>query len=133
MNRKELINDIAQKCVDKMMDFDDFNADWDEDGLSSASIHEHFDYNGCYVDCNYYYEHHYFGNDDETIEILLYPSNDKHHLERLTDAVQKAVEELMDVDDLLESIKDKLREASEDEWTSHGFRDEADYNNYRYR
>lgn len=66
------------------------------------------------------------------IECSIYPSNNKHSLENIEKAVNEWLKKNLDTDALLDGILDSVEDAYEDEWTSHGFRDEADYINYRY-
>ena len=72
-----------------------------------------------------------------SIDVILYGAESIHadrfkKLDRLQEAVQTYMGEHLDTDALIGVMRDKLREASEDEWEAHGFCDAADYYHYRY-
>jgi hypothetical protein len=74
---------------------------------------------------------------EATLEVILYGGEGKvknayKDLSNLEKAVTEYVDENLDTGELLDAMLDDLREAYEDEWQSHGFRDERDYLTWRY-
>lgn len=130
----ELVKAIGEKVIDELNGFDDYDIEFDEGDLYSASISANFGYeygnSGCDIECNVSWP----GGD---IEVNIYGCEGIHEkrykmLDRLEEAVSGYVDEHLDTDDLLSCIKDKYRNDSADEWEDHGFRDAADYYSWRY-
>lgn len=132
MNQRVLytINELAELCVDSLMNFEHYDLQDGEFGAFDAYASNTFTYKDCFVECSYSC---YCGNGrKEYIEILLNPANDKHHLVLLEDAVNEQVAETLNTDQLLDAIYERARSDSYDEWDDHGFRDAADYYSWRY-
>lgn len=132
MNQRVLntINELAELCVDSLMNFEDYDFEFDEDGACDVYASNSFTYKDCIVECSYSC---YGGNGrKEYIEILLNPANDKHYLGLLEEAVNLQVKETLNTDQLLDAINEQARSDYYDEWEEHGFRDAADYYSWRY-
>lgn len=140
MKRDELIKAIGDKLIDGIFEIDPDNYEYDPDpefGGFDASTHKCIPIevgNGC-CDVDFSVTWPYRGG--SSIEVILNGGEGKKektwkNLDRLNDAVESYVQEHLDTDDLLSAIKDDIREANEDEWESHGFRDAADYYHWRY-
>lgn len=132
MNKRveNTINELAELCIDSLTNFDDYTVEYEEEGLSYASVGTDFYYKDCNVECNYFCEVGY--RRKESIEILLNPDNPDHNLASLEAAVEAKVRESLDTDDLLDLIMEKHRKDTSDVWNDHGFRDAADYYSWRY-
>ena len=139
-NREELIKSIGDKIVDELFKKvnDEYSIEYDEYGFDCASINAQFGYeygNGyCDVSCYVSWK----SKSSADVECSLDGCEGKKEkcykkLDRLNDAVQVYVDEHLDTDELLEVIEDDHREACADEWECHGFRNEADYINWRYK
>lgn len=125
--RDEIIKEIGDLVINNLEHYDDYDCDWDEDGLTRASINTSFVYESCEIECNVWWDSHGCA---ET-ELLIYPEG-KKCLELLEKAVQQYVDEHLDADGILDSIEEDIRYSNADEWESHGFRDAQDYYNWRY-
>ena len=137
MNKKaeELVKAIGEEIIEKLNKLeDDFDYEYDEDGLYKASYGVSLTYNygnsccdiECSVDCKMY-----------EVECCIYGNEGIHkdrykNLECLEYAVNDYLEKNLDISNLRILMEEKVRESYEDEWESHGFRNAADYYSYRY-
>lgn len=64
-------------------------------------------------------------------ETIVEVVNDEHPNRDYTN-ITEWLEDQLQRCDVLDELADKVAEASEDEWQSHGFRDAQDYYNYRF-
>lgn len=64
-------------------------------------------------------------------ETIVEVVNDEHPSRDYTN-ITEWLEDQLQRCDVLDELADKVAEASEDEWQSHGFRDAQDYYNYRF-
>ena len=129
MKREEIIKEIFDKIEDALYEQDDFEIERDgEFGGIDASINVTVDYKTCQVQCDISYNAHR----EDWLELIIYPNNDKHDLTNLEEAVNDYFAKHFDMRSLLDAMEEKVIEAEEDEWTSHGFRDEADYLRWRF-
>lgn len=129
MNGKKLIEDIANKLVKDFYKLDDYDIEGDEYGLDSISVTVTFDVGKCQVEGYYWYDR--TRKERMGLEVNLYPEN-KHELPLVNEALDSKMDELFDLDDYKDAVLEKARDDNEDEWESHGFRDEADYLHWRY-
>lgn len=134
---KKLIKSIGDAIINEFDALDnEFNYEYDEDGLNNASYIVSFGYEYgdtvCDIDAGVYWG----SNREADVEVMLYANDGKFgkqkKLDRLEEAVQDYVNANLDTDAMLEAMEEQLRDASMDEWERHGFRDAADYYHYRY-
>ena len=131
MNQKvtTTIESIGNEVIDKFYEQDDFDIAMDfEYGGTDATIGVHFEFMDCEIDANVWYH----ANSKTEMEVLLYPKKNGHNLSLLEEAVNDYVKKNIFEWELLDSMREKARKASYDEWEEHGFRDAADYYHWRY-
>lgn len=129
MKRDEIINEIFDKVEEALYEQDEFEFTKDDEfGGTEASISASIDYKNCTIECMVSYHAH----SKDWLEVIIYPDNERHNLSNLEEAVNDYFEKNFDMKALLDVMEDKVIEAEEDEWTSHGFRNAQDYYNWRY-
>lgn len=127
-SRKEtIIKEIFDKLEDALYEQDGFDFEQKFDGVD-ASISASIDYKKCAIQC--IVSHH--AHNKNWMEVIIEPDNEKRSLTNLEEAVNDYFEKNFDMKALLDEMEDKVIENEEDEWTSHGFRNEADYYHWRY-
>lgn len=129
-SRKEtIIKEIFDKLEDALYEQDEFDIEKEvEFGGVEASISASIEYKNCTIECTVSYHAH----SKDWLEVIIYPDNEKHSFANLEEAVNDYFEKHFDMEALLDEMEDKVIENEEDEWTSHGFRNEADYYHWRY-
>lgn len=129
-SRKErIIKEIFDKVKEALYEQDDFEIEKDDEfGGIDASINVSVNYKSCCVKCDVSYHAH----NNNWLEVIIEHNNDKHDLSNLEEAANDYFEKHFDERSLLDAMEEKAIEACEDEWTSHGFRNAADYYHWRY-
>lgn len=129
-SRKEtIIKEIFDKLKDALYKQDEFDFEGDcEFGGVDASISASIEYKNATIQCIVSHNAH----NKDWMEVIIEPDNEKHSLANLEEAVNDYFEKNFDMKALLNEMEDKVIENEEDEWTSHGFRNEADYYHWRY-
>ena len=141
MERFKLIASLGEAIIEKLYELDDnytYEADCEFGGFEADCKTYCFEFeygNGrCEVEASVTWPY----GKSASLEVLLYGreghvENAYKVLSNLEKAVTDYLDEHLDTDDLLSVMIDDLKEAYEDEWQSHGFRDAADYYSWRYR
>jgi len=141
MNNKveKMVKAIGEKLIDELFELKNdykYEADPEFGGYEAFySISSGYEYGNAYADIECSVNWPYRGG--ATIEVIIYGAEGIHEkrykkLDRLQQAVQDYLNENLNTEDLIDAIVEDLREANEDEWESHGFRDASDYYHYRY-
>lgn len=127
-SRKEtIIKEIFDKLEDALYEQDEFDFEQKFGGVD-ASISASIEYKNCNIQCIVSHN----ARNKNWMEVIIEPDNEKHSLVKLEEAVNDYFEKNFDMKALLDVMEDKVIENEEDEWTSHGFRNEADYYHWRY-
>ena len=138
LNRKELITDIGERLTDAIYELNDsFEWDYDDDRDSRS--------NSCTACIKYKYggkEYHvqvwasWPHNGENTLEVDITGGKGKAGRWKYYDSLEQAVLEYLyahiTMSDLLSNLLEQIRDATDDEWERHGFRDAADYYSWRY-
>ena len=127
MKKGEVIKEIFDKLEDALYEQDEFDFEKKFCGVD-ASISASIEYKNTTIQCIVSYNPH----NKDWMEVIIEPDNEKHSLTNLEEAVNDYFEKNFDMKALLDVMEDKVIENEEDEWTSHGFRNEADYYHWRY-
>ena len=120
MNRNEIITDIGERLTDAIYELND-SFEWDFCEESGSRSHS----------CTACIKYEYGGKEYDVQVWACWP-----HIGKYYDSLEQAVVEYLNANlsmsDLLSSLLEQLRDSTEDEWESHGFRDAADYYHWRY-
>lgn len=129
-SRKEtIIKEIFDKLEDALREQDEFNFEQDgEFGGIDAGISASIEYKNATIQCIVSHNAH----NKDWMDVIIEPYNERHSLTNLEEAVNDYFEKNFNMKALLDVMEDKVIENEEDEWTSHGFRNEADYLHWRY-
>lgn len=126
----KVIENIGKKVLDFIYDLENNDYGFEggcyepENGISegaSVTIHGSIKIGGHEVTVGVW-------TDDKTVEVL-FENDDYENLEK---AVNDYVAGEIDYNELVGLAEEDMRESYMDEWQRNGFRDEADYNRYRY-
>lgn len=127
-SRKErIIKEIFDKVEEALYEQDEFDFEQKFGGVD-ASISASIEYKKCNIQCIVSHNAH----NKDWIEVIIEPDNENHSLANLEESVNDYFEKHFDMKALLDEMENKAIENEEDEWTSHGFRNEADYYHWRY-
>lgn len=127
MKRDEIVKEIFDKVEEALYEQDEFDFEQKFGGVD-ASISASIEYKNTTIQCIVSYHAH----NKNWMEVIIEPDNEKHSLANLEKAVNDYFEKNFDMKALLNEMEDKVIKNEEDEWTSHGFRNEADYYHWRY-
>ena len=138
MNRNEIITDIGERLTDALYELNDsFEWDYDDDRDSrsnSCSACIKYEYGGKKYDVQVWASWPHIG--DSSLEVEISGGKGKAGRWKYYDSLEQAVVEYLNenlsMSDLLSNLLEQIRDATEDEWESHGFRDAADYYSWRY-
>lgn len=140
MERFKLIASLGEAIIEKLYELDDnytYEADGEFGGFEASCSAYCFDFEygsgHCEVEATVTWPY----GKKASLEVLLYGSeghveNTYKDLSNLEEAVTGYLQEHLDTGELLDAMLDKMRGNEEDEWESHGFRDERDYLTWRY-
>ena len=124
----DYIKHLADGLLEKVYQFEDADAEYDEGYLYNASSHTCFEEGNLHI--NYWFS--YDGNNDY-MELEVFNLKNEHFYDRIADAVEAKILEEVKLCEIRNAFDDAWREAAmEDEWTRNGFRDAADYYHWRY-
>lgn len=127
---KNVIEKIGDWCIEQIFDFDRNECEYEsgcvepENGVyekPSVSVYAKEYFNGHFVNMS-------ANTSDNSVEILF--EDDEY--ENLEKAVNDYVAEKLDFDDLFYCARDDYEEHNMSIFERNGFRNEADYNHYRY-
>ena len=138
MKRNEIINDIGEQLIAAIYELNDsFEWDYDDDRDSrsnSCTACIKYVYGGKKYDVQVWASWPHIGENTLYVEII--GGKGKAGRWKYYDSLEQAVLEYLyaniSMSDLLSNLLEQIRDASEDEWERHGFRDAADYYSWRY-
>ena len=138
MNRNEIITDIGERLTDAIYELNDsFEWDYDDDRDSrsnSCTACIKYVYGGKKYDVQVWASWPHIG--ENTLYVEISGGKGKAGRWKYYDSLEQAVLEYLyaniSMSDLLSNLLEQIRDASEDEWERHGFRDAADYYSWRY-
>lgn len=126
--RKE-VSTMGERIIGKLFELDDYEYRRDEEVFYvEAYIAIALCYKSCEVECSVTWE----GDEIGKIECLLYPHDKKKELVNLEDAVNDYLQEHLDTKALLAAMEKMEDKDDMDIFQRNGFRDAADYYNWRY-
>lgn len=138
MKRNEIIADIGKQLIDDLYKLNDtFERDFcDESGTRSYSFRTRitYEYGGKEYEVQVWADWPHVG--ENTLEVEITGGCGKNGHWKYYDSLQQAIVAYLrtnlSMNELLSSLLEQMRDNTYDEWDDHGFRDEADYNNWRY-
>ena len=124
----DYIKHLASGLLEEVQKFDDVDAEYDEGYLLKATSRASFEEGNLHMDFRFSYEGH-----NDSMELEVCNLKNEHFYDRISDAVEARMLEEVHLCEIRNALDDNQCEAAmEDEWTSHGFRDAADYYHWRY-
>ena len=138
MKRNEIINDIGEQLIAAIYELNDsFEWDYDDDRDSrsnSCTACIKYVYGGKKYDVQVWASWPHIG--ENTLYVEISGGKGKAGRWKYYDSLEQAVLEYLyaniSMSDLLSNLLEQIRDASEDEWERHGFRDAQDYYSWRY-
>ncbi len=140
MERFKLIASLGEAIIEKLYELDDnytYEADGEFGGFEASCSAYCFDFEygdgSCQAEATVTWPY----GKKASLEVLLYGSeghveNTYKDLSNLEEAVTGYLQEHLDTFELLEAMRDDLRECYEDEYQRNGFASERDYLTWRY-
>lgn len=138
MKRDLIIKGIGDAIIEKLYELDDnYTYEADEYGREADCKTGCFDFEfgngGCEVEAWVTWPYNKAASVDVTLYGVEGHAEDTYKdLSNIEKAVEGYLDENLDTYELLGAMLEDIREANEDEWQSHGFRDAADYYSWRY-
>ena len=138
MNRNDIITDIGECLIDELYILtDSFQLDYSDESDSTDASHTaciKYEYGGKEYDVQVWACWPHIGED--TLEVEISGGKGKAGRWKYYDSLEQAVLEYLNANlsmsDLLSNLLEQLRDATDDEWERHGFRDAQDYYSWRY-
>ena len=138
MKRNEIINDIGEQLIAAIYELNDsFEWDYDDDRDSrsnSCTACIKYVYGGKKYDVQVWASWPHIG--ENTLYVEISGGKGKAGRWKYYDSLEQAVLEYLyaniSMSDLLSNLLEQIRDATDDEWERHGFRDAADYYSWRY-
>ena len=138
MKRNEIINDIGEQLIAAIYELNDsFEWDYGDDRDSrsnSCTACIKYVYGGKKYDVQVWANWPHIG--ENTLYVEISGGKGKAGRWKYYDSLEQAVLEYLyaniSMSDLLSNLLEQIRDATDDEWERHGFRDAQDYYSWRY-